>query len=156
MTPHRAKILSILLEQGEIIDQDGQSTTLLMQETGHRTSNALSGVLLAMEQAGLIERDKAGRRTYRIALTRQGRKLAQQLAAGTADSPIVETEEPGGDLIDMLRAALVAVREGEERIAALEARVAALESAGAPAPGTARVTAKELAELRRLMPASRR
>jgi len=79
MTPHRTKILSVLLEQGEIVDQEGQATTLLMEETGHRTTNALSGVLLSMEQAGLIERDKAGRRTYRIALTREGRRVAQSL-----------------------------------------------------------------------------
>jgi DNA-binding MarR family transcriptional regulator len=94
ITPHRAKILQVLLDQGEIQDPDGQSTTLLMAETGHRTSNALSGVLLAMEKAGLIERDKAGRRTYRIALTRQGRKLAESLSGVSGGSPAPEPEAP--------------------------------------------------------------
>lgn len=84
MTPHRNMILSTLLEQGgEIVDSEGMCTRLLMADTGHRTSNALSGVMLAMENAGLIERDKAGRRTYRVGLTSEGRRLAGDLSRGT-------------------------------------------------------------------------
>lgn len=162
MTPHRAKILTVLLEQGDIHDSDGQSTTLLMDHTGHRTSNALSGVLLAMEQAGLVERDKAGRRTYRIGLTREGRRLAKSLREGQAAAAAVEAmaEDEGDDdynLVDVIRAALAAARHAEERADKLEAeladvraRLAAVEAgAAAPKPSSApKISRRELAELR--------
>lgn len=81
ITPHRAKVLSILLrEGGSIDDASGQATPLLRAETGHRHTNSLSGVLGQMEKAGLIQRDVNSRRTYRIALTKKGRDLAEQLA----------------------------------------------------------------------------
>jgi DNA-binding MarR family transcriptional regulator len=80
ITPHRAKVLSILLREGGAIeDASGQATPLLRVETGHRHTNSLSGVLGQMEKAGLIQRDVNGRRTYRIALTKKGRDLAEQL-----------------------------------------------------------------------------
>lgn len=156
MTPHRAKILSVLLEEGDIHDSDGQSTTLLMDHTGHRTSNALSGVLLAMEQAGLVERDKAGRRTYRIGLTRQGRALAKSLAAGQA-AP--EADEADYELVDVIRAALAAVKLADERATRLEAeltdvkaRLAQLEATPALPKGSPAISRTELAELRKMMP----
>lgn len=117
ITPHRAKILSVLLEQGDIDDPTGQATTLLMAETGHRTTNALSGVLLAMENAGLIDRDKAGRRTYRIGLTKQGRKVAlanagrstveEPLPAAAAPAAAVEAVMNGAVDLDLLAGVLL-------------------------------------------------
>lgn len=170
MTPHRAKILTVLLDEGDIHDSDGQSTTLLMDHTGHRTSNALSGVLLAMEQAGLVERDKAGRRTYRIGLTRQGRKLAKSLRDGLAAAEAVEAQNALDDsddyaLVDVIRAALAAVRQAEERsdrleaeLADVRARLAVVEAAGAAAPkaAPAPISRRELDELRSMVPPPRR
>lgn len=79
MTPHRARILAVLLG-GDIVDPSGHATPELMKHTGHRTSNALAGVLLQLENAGLVARDMNGRRTYRISLTAKGRKVAERLA----------------------------------------------------------------------------
>lgn len=152
ITPHRAKILSVLLAEGDIHDSDGQSTTLLMDHTGHRISNALSGVLLAMEQAGLIERDKAGRRTYRIGLTRQGRKLAQSLLNGHAPAPVEADEEAGGELLDVLKDALAAISRHEARIASLEAELAELRATPAARGAAGSITRTELAELKRMVP----
>lgn len=92
LTPRRAVVLTALLNEPghEIQDSDGQATALLMVETGHRTTNALSGVLAQLEMAGLIERDVGGRRTYRIALTKKGVRAAQSLAAPYQG----DTEEP--------------------------------------------------------------
>jgi DNA-binding MarR family transcriptional regulator len=137
MTPHRAKILSVLL-RGDIVDQDGQCTTLLMAETGHRTSNALSGVLLSMEKAGLVERDKAGRRTYRIALTRQGRKLAQSLAGGAPaeaapEAPALAAAFDGAVDLDLLAGVLLKkallATQAQEDSAAAKAAAAQLRDA---------------------------
>lgn len=88
MTHHRRNILSILL-RGDIVDPDGMCTTTLMDATGHRTSNALSGILLELEKAGLVDRDKGGRRTYRIALTSEGRRVAQLLLSKTPQAAIM-------------------------------------------------------------------
>lgn len=74
ITPHRTRILEILAE-GDIRAEDGQATRLLMEKTGHQTTNALSGVLQQMEQGGVIRRETAGRRTYFIGLTAAGRKM---------------------------------------------------------------------------------
>lgn len=74
ITPHRTKIMEILAE-GDIRAEDGQATRLLMEKTGHQTTNALSGVLQQMEQGGVIRRETAGRRTYFIGLTAAGRKM---------------------------------------------------------------------------------
>lgn len=67
LTPHRQRVLEILSE-GPIEDPDGRAVALLQPLTGHHTTNALSGVLEAMERQGLIRRHVAGRRTYRIEL----------------------------------------------------------------------------------------
>jgi DNA-binding MarR family transcriptional regulator len=165
ITPHRAKILQVLLDQGEINDPDGQSTTLLMAETGHRTSNALSGVLLSMENAGLIERDKAGRRTYRIALTRQGRKVAESLAKGGTPAPVMRlTADPdvsatvaadGSVDLDLLagvllKKALLATQAQEESAGSKEAaaRAKRAEAKVAELEEELRAARNELAEQR--------
>jgi len=172
LTPHRSKILTILLEQGEIIDPDGQATSLLMIETGHRTTNALSGVLQSMEQAGLIERDTAGRRTYRISLTKEGRRLAEQIAkAGPAPTPsrrgtAAPVEEPAlapsvtlaaGDGVDydllagvLLKKALLATQAQEKGAAVKDAeeRARKAEAHAAALEEELRTVRSELAELR--------
>lgn len=65
MTPHRRRVLEVL-SSGPIEDDKGWAVRKLMEQTGHQTTNALSGVLESMEEAGLIRREIAGRRTYRI------------------------------------------------------------------------------------------
>lgn len=83
ITPHRARILSIL-RQGDIEDLSGYASPILREQTGHRSHNALAAVLLQMENAGLLLRDMNGRRTYRIALTTKGRQVADLLADKSA------------------------------------------------------------------------
>ena len=167
ITPHRAKILQVLLDQGDIEDPSGQSTTLLMAETGHRTSNALSGVLLAMEQAGLVERDKAGRRTYRIALTRQGRKVAESLRQGATPAPVALTPDPdmaptiaadGSVDLDLLagvllKKALIATQAQEDSAGAKDAlrRAQSAEAKAAALEEELRAARNDLAEQRALI-----
>lgn len=88
LTPNRIRILEILRDEGgEICDGAGQATSQLMARSGHNTTNALSGMLMAMENDGLIVRDLAGRRTYSIRLT----ALGKQVAEGRADVAKIET-----------------------------------------------------------------
>lgn len=151
ITPHRAKILSVLLK-GDIEDPSGKATPMLKEHTGHRETNSLSGVLAQMEEAGLVVREMNGRRTYRIALTKKGRRLAEQLNAKTpvtdlldrASSPATETAEAivnGSVDLDLLagvllKKALLATQAQEESasgktsaaaLAKAEQRVAELE-----------------------------
>ena len=114
-----------------------------------------------MEQAGLVERDKAGRRTYRIGLTRQGRKLAQQLRDGKVATTArvaaeaAEDETVGGELLDLLKEALASVARCEERIDRLELEVAELRAAPVASRGGPSISRAELAELRKLRPTRR-
>lgn len=153
LTPRRAVVLTALLDQPghEIQDPDGQATALLMTETGHRTTNALSGVMMHLEQAGLIERDvSGGRRTYRIALTRKGVQVAKKLAGQGADAepvrlpPTAHADEVAAvmdgavdlDLLAgvLLKKALIATQAQEDSAGgkaaarAAEAKIAQLEA----------------------------
>jgi DNA-binding MarR family transcriptional regulator len=157
ITPHRAKVLTVLL-QGDIEDASGQATPVLKAHTGHRHTNSLSGVLGQMEKAGLIQRDVNGRRTYRIALTKKGRDLAEQLGdegaaerieqrfAAPAPADTAEAIVNGAVDLDLLAGVLLKkalnataasdksaelherLRRSEERAERAVARVAALEA----------------------------
>lgn len=164
VTPHRAKILSVLL-QGDIADPSGQATPMLREHTGHRHTNSLSGVLGQMEQAGLIKRDVNGRRTYRIALTAKGRKLAEQLAdEGAADrieNRFTATPAPADDVaavmngaVDLdllagvlLKKALVAT-QAEDGSATLKERLRRAEERAQRAAARVEELETELAEVR--------
>lgn len=153
LTPRRAAVLTALLNQpgGEIQDPDGQATALLMTETGHRTTNALSGVLQQLEVSGYIERDvSGGRRTYRIALTKKGRDAAKELASGRTVVEPAPDVAAGVDLDllagVLLKKALLATQaqEGAAQAKDAERRAAELEA-------ELRAARNELAEQRALI-----
>lgn len=164
ITPHRAKVLQVLLQRGDIVDPSGQATPVLKEHTGHRHTNSLSGVLGQMEQAGLIQRDVNGRRTYRIALTKEGRRLAEQLSDEKAAERIESRFAPAEDVaavmngaVDLdllagvlLKKALIATQAQEESAGAKEAERAlqAAKAELAAARDEAKALRSELAELR--------
>lgn len=162
LTPQRRQILQILAQEGgEIRDEAGQATSYLMTQTGHRTTNALSGMLMAMEQDGLIARDTAGRRTFSIRLTPLGEQAAgtQAVPPPVRKAPEAAAELSLGDVdLDLLagvllKKALVAtqaqeasagLKDAEARVRAAEARVSELEQ-------QLRASQNEVSELRALV-----
>lgn len=156
LTPNRIKVLSILArEGGEIRDKDGQATAYLMTQTGHRTTNALSGMLMKMEEDGLIARETGGRRTYSIALTPLGKSVLNGQSVDPTPAPEAPALELGGVDLDLLagvllKKALVAtqaqeasagLKDAQAEVKALEARVSDLEK-------QLRASQNEAAELR--------
>lgn len=133
ITPHRAKILSIL-RQGDVEDPSGYASPILRKQTGHSTHNALAAVLLEMEKVGLVLRDMNGRRTYRITLTPKGRELADLLAGATAaarigsTSPPVSVPEPHHRDTNLTAADQSEIQRLRARVAFLEDRLALHES----------------------------
>lgn len=146
ITPHRGKILTTLLA-GAIEDPSGHATPMLQEHTGHRTTNALAAVLLQLENAGLIQRDMNGRRTYRIALTQEGQRVARGLSNGSAPDAPPALDPAATAIVDgavdldllagiLLKKALIATQAQEDsagskeavaRAARAEARLATLE-----------------------------
>lgn len=108
LTPNRIKVLDILhKEGGEIHDKDGLATSHLMTQSGHNTTNALSGMLMAMENDRLITRDTAGRRTYSIRLTSLGKQVVDEQASPTPVEPVAVAKTPASrrpTTIDILQA----------------------------------------------------
>ncbi len=162
LTPHRAKILSVL-QAGDITDDSGYATPKLMEHTGHRTSNALAGVLMQLENAGLIMRDMNGRRTYRIALTTEGRRVAKGLPQnGSVGSRQSVAQEPAAqsvplDGVDLdllagvlLKKALLATQAQEDSAGAktAAAEVKALRAQVAELQQELKAARSEAAELR--------
>jgi DNA-binding MarR family transcriptional regulator len=114
LTPHQATILA-LLAQGPVESAEGLATPMVARHTGHRTTNALSGCLMAMEERGWITRDIAGRRTFRIALTPLGASLVRQPTPAA----------PAPDDVERMIAALQArIARQDEIIANLSAALA--------------------------------
>jgi hypothetical protein len=131
------------LAGGPIIDSSGLATQKLLAVTGHESVNALAKILRRMEEAGVIERDIAGRRTTRIALT--AASLAD-LPAAPAPAPVAAAPASlngdGGIDYDLLAAALLAKalkatqaqeasaagKDAEARVRKAEARVAIAEA----------------------------
>lgn len=66
LTPQRLKVLRILATEGPIDDRDGLLVGRLAERLGYRITQTLSMVIKGLESAGLIRRDVAGRRTYRL------------------------------------------------------------------------------------------
>jgi DNA-binding MarR family transcriptional regulator len=124
ITPHRAKILTRLLA-GAIEDPSGFATPILQEHTGHRTSNALAAVLLQLEGAGLVTRDMNGRRTYRIALTKEGERVARGLTDQPAPATAAQAVVEGAVDLDLL--AGVMLKLGEE-LSELREQVKSLEA----------------------------
>jgi len=173
MTPHRAKVLEALLREGGAVeDPAGQATPLLKKYTGHKHTNSLSGVLSQIEEAGLIQRDMNGRRTYRIALTREGRATAERLLNSSAaertewlteinrlpePSPAAEVEAVLNGAVDLdllagvlLKKALVATQAQEQSAGAkdAEARAQRAEVELAAARDELAALRREMAELK--------
>jgi hypothetical protein len=66
LTPQREEVLHILATEGPIDDRDGLLVGRLAERLGYRFTQTLSMVIKGLEAAGLIKRDVAGRRTYRL------------------------------------------------------------------------------------------
>jgi DNA-binding MarR family transcriptional regulator len=66
LTPQRATLLHILATEGPIEDRDGLLVGRLAERLGYRITQTLSMLIKSLESAGLIKRDVAGRRTYRL------------------------------------------------------------------------------------------
>lgn len=99
-TKHQHRIVEIL-QAGPIEDSNGQATPILLAQTGHRTTQALSGVLAQMEREGLIIREVYGRRTYRIALAtsvQPARVATVTSAISDVDRELVELRVENAEL----------------------------------------------------------
>ena len=62
----REELFRILATEGPIDDRDGLLVGRLAERLGYRITQTLSMVIKGLESAGLIRRDVAGRRTYRL------------------------------------------------------------------------------------------
>lgn len=112
MTPHRTAVVRALIEAGgSLEDASGLVAGKLREKTGHKTTQALSGVLQSMEDAGLIRREMAGRRTFKIELNRAALEAGDFGDLGLADQdepPVVEVADEAGPLdYDALAGALL-------------------------------------------------
>lgn len=169
LTPGRIKVLQILAKEGgEIRDETGQATSYLMAQTGHRTTNALSGMLLKMEEDGLIARDTGGRRTFSIRLTDLGAQVAAEQGGSTAAVRSAQSHQgvvpaqsdaklslEGVDLdllvgVLLIKKALVAT-QAQEASAGLKVRVDAAESQVAELEAQLRASQDEVSDLRALV-----
>jgi DNA-binding MarR family transcriptional regulator len=130
------------LAEGPIIDPSGLATQKLMAATGHESTNSLAKILRRMEEAGVIERDIAGRRTTRIALTAATLdEIQHSEPAPVQELSRAEAAQDGVDY-DLLAAALLAkalkatqaqeasagAKDAEARARKAEARVAIAEA----------------------------
>lgn len=68
LTPGRIALLRILATEGPIDDQDGLLVGPLAARLGYGMTQTLSMVIKGLESVGLVKRDVAGRRTYRLAI----------------------------------------------------------------------------------------
>lgn len=68
LTPQRRELLHILATEGPIDDREGLLVGRLAVRLGYEITQTLSMVIKGLETAGLIKRDVAGRRTYRLEL----------------------------------------------------------------------------------------
>ncbi len=66
LTPQRKELLRILASEGPIDDPNGLLVGRLGVRLGYRFTQTLSMVIKGLESAGLVKRDVAGRRTYRL------------------------------------------------------------------------------------------
>lgn len=106
MTPHRLAVVQALLDAGGTMeDQAGLVAGKLRERTGHKTTQALSGVLQAMEEAGIIRREMAGRRTYKIELVAAPESTNGSVAA--APERTIGAESDGEVNYEELAAALL-------------------------------------------------
>lgn len=149
------------LENGPIEDPSGLATEKLREITGHESTNALAKILRRMEQDGIIVRDINGRRTHRIALTREEQaKRRRPMAARTIvatepePAPAPSTNGDGGVDYDLLAAALLAkalkatqVQESAANVKELQARVERAEAARRIAEADAQAARAKVAEL---------
>lgn len=133
-TKHQRRIAEVLAGYGGAIeDPNGQAVSLLMAETGHRTTNALSGVLAQMEREHQITRDVKGRRTYRIALAAAVPAAQPDNGTGPADLSGVDLDMLAGVLLKKCLVAMQAsedvgkLRAAERRADVAQQRVTALE-----------------------------
>lgn len=158
MTPARKRIIDLLVSKGPIEDEDGRAVAKLMEYTGHASTNALSGVLEAMEKGGMIKRHVVGRRTYSI------EAAVENLAPEDAPAPTkvrakllpepepeIPTDGVDYDLLAgvLLKKALLATRAQEESAGTQQLRRALLtaETKASEAQAEAKALRSRIAEL---------
>jgi hypothetical protein len=83
----RDRVVSYLLNTGEVRDASGMASTVLAEAIGYPGSSiAFAQLLSGMERSGLIEREVRGKRTYRITPTRAAAAAARSGAASPRTS----------------------------------------------------------------------
>lgn len=159
----RDRILSYLQANGgRITSADGCNLTAAMAEgAGYSSITALNAMLARMERDGLIERQVRGKRTFAVALTKEGRAETKVVRRQRRD-PVKPATQPeprvttGHPLSDLLRALgeLIASIENEHdeihrRLSAVEELARAIERRSNPRNGSAPATALGVAKQHR-------
>jgi DNA-binding MarR family transcriptional regulator len=128
-SPCAQRVMRALLELGGTAsDARGGATAKVVERMAHYgyTPSAISGAVAALDEAGLLTRKTAGKRTYVIDVTSAGRVWAQRL-----DLVVDMPEPPSGQQLAMVDApAAPAVQTLAEKYQA--AHVAPQEAPAAP------------------------
>ncbi|HMK63172.1 MAG TPA: hypothetical protein VK386_06100 [Acidimicrobiales bacterium] len=176
-TTVRQRVTDYLVGHGELSDKSGRATSRLKEAVGYNGGDAgFIRIVSLMAEAGDIEREVRGKRTYRILLTDQGRAAARLPTAPSfaAMAPSVAAT-PDGELdYDELAAALLsraaraltaaesAASGGDQaawarrRLDQLEAKVVALQRDLARARAEVQAVTEERDELRAQLEVSAR
>lgn len=106
LTPQRVKVLRILVAAGGWIDHpDGLVVSEMRKLTGHESTQALSMVMKQLESSGLIRRDVAGRRTYRVELVEDAVAAEDRATIGLKGPgrrrPVVVVETPAAGVVEI-------------------------------------------------------
>ena len=170
-TTVRQRVTDYLVGHGEVSDRSGRATSRLKEAVGYNGGDAgFIRIVSLMAEAGDIEREVRGKRTYRITLTDQGRATAaHHVTAATSLTPMARSEAAthDGELdYDELAAALLsraaralsavetASSNGDQaawarrRLDQLEAKVVALQRDLARARAEVQAVTDERDELR--------
>lgn len=150
-TRHQKRIVEVLRQYGGALeDPNGQAVALLMAETGHRTTNALSGVLAQMERENLITREVKGRRTYSIRLADSVETPPVRIAAPAEPSDAPDMTGVDYDMLAgvLFKKVLVAMNATEDlgRLRQAERRAADLQAELDDAKADLKLVRDELAE----------
>jgi DNA-binding MarR family transcriptional regulator len=92
----RQEVLLKALYERPVSDKSGYSTRKLARRVKDRTSTmtSISGTLLAMEKKGWVTRAKKGKKTFSIAITEKGRKVAESLVENQPSAAPAQPSPP--------------------------------------------------------------
>ena len=97
-TTVRQRVTDYLIGHGELSDRSGRATSRLKEAVGYNGGDAgFIRIVSLMAEAGDIEREVRGKRTYRITLTDQGRAAAHHATATTSLTPVARSEAAAND-----------------------------------------------------------